>query len=263
MNSFRLLACYAVLVLSSSLIAQVRVSENAGEPVPSAMLEVESATRGFLPPRMTTDQRDAISLPAEGLMIYNVDLKCMQFNIGSPTVPNWICSDGSNASNPPCPQGLSVGDNYGGGTVAYVGYPGTTCGYLISSTADQHSTAWPVGNNWGCSGTLIGTSLAIGTGKANSDAILAACSTPNTAVRVCDELVLNGFTDWFLPSLNELNEMHTHRELIGGFSPVGYYPSSEVNATNAYEKLFDTNGTIYTHLNKGSDYRYVRCVRAF
>lgn len=41
------------------------------EPVVSAILEVASTTMGFLPPRMTTAQRDAISSPANGLVLYN------------------------------------------------------------------------------------------------------------------------------------------------------------------------------------------------
>jgi hypothetical protein len=137
------------------------------------------------------------------------------------------------------------------------------CGYLVSSTSDQHFTSWPFGNNWGCSGTLIGTSQAIGTGASNTNAILAGCPAANTAARVCDELLLSGYSDWFLPSLNELNELFTHRAAIGGFSEAGYYASSEVNATNAYEKVFTGGGMVTTHLNKDSDYRYVRCVRAF
>lgn len=39
--------------------------------VASALFEMSSTTQGFLPPRMTTTQRDAISSPAEGLVIYN------------------------------------------------------------------------------------------------------------------------------------------------------------------------------------------------
>lgn len=42
-----------------------------GVPVASAKLEVRSTTQGFLPPRMTTAQRDAIAAPAAGLMIFN------------------------------------------------------------------------------------------------------------------------------------------------------------------------------------------------
>jgi hypothetical protein len=40
-------------------------------PNASAKLQVDSTTSGFLPPRMTTTQRNAIASPAEGLMIYN------------------------------------------------------------------------------------------------------------------------------------------------------------------------------------------------
>ena len=37
----------------------------------SAIMEMESTTKGFLPPRMTTTQRDAIGSPATGLVVYN------------------------------------------------------------------------------------------------------------------------------------------------------------------------------------------------
>ena len=42
-----------------------------GAPDASAQLDVSSTTKGFLPPRMTTTQRNAIGSPAEGLIIYN------------------------------------------------------------------------------------------------------------------------------------------------------------------------------------------------
>jgi hypothetical protein len=47
-------------------------------PVASAQLDVTSTTRGFLPPRMTTTQRDAISSPAAGLVIYNTTTSKLQ-----------------------------------------------------------------------------------------------------------------------------------------------------------------------------------------
>jgi hypothetical protein len=37
----------------------------------AAALQVDSTTRGFLPPRMTTTQRDAIASPPDGLIVYN------------------------------------------------------------------------------------------------------------------------------------------------------------------------------------------------
>ena len=50
-----------------------RVGINNGTPDLSAQLDVASTTRGFLPPRMTTTQKNAISSPASGLIIYDTD----------------------------------------------------------------------------------------------------------------------------------------------------------------------------------------------
>jgi len=52
-------------------------------PNASAKLEVNSTVQGFLPPRMTTLQRDAIVSPATGLVIFNTTTNCLNFYIGS------------------------------------------------------------------------------------------------------------------------------------------------------------------------------------
>jgi hypothetical protein len=51
-------------------------------PHPSAILDVSSSIKGFLMPRMTTAQRDAIVAPAIGLQIYNTDDKCIDLYNG-------------------------------------------------------------------------------------------------------------------------------------------------------------------------------------
>lgn len=53
-----------------------RVGIGTTDPITtSAILELSSTSKGFLPPRMTTAQKNALSTPAEGLMIYDTDLK--------------------------------------------------------------------------------------------------------------------------------------------------------------------------------------------
>ena len=62
------------------------VGVGTSTPNSSALLELKSTNRGLLIPRMTTAQRDSIVNPAEGLMILNLDDKCVDIYDGS----NWI-----------------------------------------------------------------------------------------------------------------------------------------------------------------------------
>jgi hypothetical protein len=60
-----------------------RVGIGTTSPSASALLDVTSTTAGFLPPRMTTAQRDAISSPAAGLMVYNTSTNKLNFYNGT------------------------------------------------------------------------------------------------------------------------------------------------------------------------------------
>ena len=68
----RVLLFIAIGLLSYNCYAQ---NIGIGTPTPnaSAKLEVTSTTAGFLPPRMTFAQRNAIPNPAQGLIIYCTD----------------------------------------------------------------------------------------------------------------------------------------------------------------------------------------------
>ena len=149
----------------------------------------------------------------------------------------------------------SIGQNYGGGIIFYI--DGTGMHGLIAAPADQSTNIL-----WGCAGTLTGASgTAIGTGQANTTTIVSSCAEASPA-RICDNLVLNGFDDWFLPSLDELDEMYYQRFAIGGFvTTESYWSSSEYDADQAWFHHFFDEGENY-----GSKYyvtRYVRAVRAF
>jgi uncharacterized protein (TIGR02145 family) len=60
----------------SNLQAQVGIGTTT--PDASSILDVESTTQGFLPPRLSKSEKIALSNPAEGLVIYNIDLKCLE-----------------------------------------------------------------------------------------------------------------------------------------------------------------------------------------
>ena len=64
-------------------ILDANVGIGTASPDAAALLEVTSTTKGFLPPRMTTTQRDAISSPPAGLMIYNTTTNKLNFYNGS------------------------------------------------------------------------------------------------------------------------------------------------------------------------------------
>jgi uncharacterized protein (TIGR02145 family) len=60
-------------------------------PDNSAILDLQSNSKGLLLPRLTTAQRDAIVNPQTGLLIYNTSLNCVEINVGTPVVPSWNC----------------------------------------------------------------------------------------------------------------------------------------------------------------------------
>ncbi len=85
MNKYYLFAGLALLAANPAF-AQTKIGA-PGAPDGSAMLEVTSGTgnnKGLLMPRMTTIQRDAITSPATGLMIYNTTANQAQVNTGTP-----------------------------------------------------------------------------------------------------------------------------------------------------------------------------------
>ena len=155
-------------------------------------------------------------------------------------------------------KGQAIGESYGGGKIFYI--DGTTV--YISSTRDQDAAIW------GCYGTSITeTSTAIGTGKANNAAIMSGCATEATASRVCNELRLNGYEDWYLPSSDEFYQLCLQRGVIGNFHTSYdnlsvYWTSSqsiEFPYTNSYVYFMNDNKRYYPV--KYEPYAF-RCIRS-
>lgn len=68
----KICSVFILLIMVLQLPGQgVGINNNGSNPDTSAMLDIASNSKGFLPPRMTTVQRDAIALPANGLQVYN------------------------------------------------------------------------------------------------------------------------------------------------------------------------------------------------
>ncbi len=61
------------LFLGSTMFAQVGINTDGSEPDPSAGLDVKFNNKGFLPPRMTRVEMNAIDNPAPGLMVFCTD----------------------------------------------------------------------------------------------------------------------------------------------------------------------------------------------
>lgn len=78
-----------LLACPQSAQAQVGINTDGSAPDSSAMLDLKSTEKGFLPPRMTTVQRTAIENPAEGLVIYNTDNKEIEVFNGEIWTSNW------------------------------------------------------------------------------------------------------------------------------------------------------------------------------
>ncbi|MFH1766464.1 MAG: DUF1566 domain-containing protein, partial [Gemmatimonadota bacterium] len=104
------------------------------------------------------------------------------------------------------------------------------------------------------------TGTEIGTGQANTAAIISAQGAGNFAASLCDQLVLNGFSDWFLPSKDELNALYLQETQLGGFIDGFYWTSTEHGEGSAWEQVFNT-GTQY-YANKNFPIQ-VRAIRAF
>ncbi|MHC1776285.1 MAG: tail fiber domain-containing protein [Lentimicrobium sp.] len=86
----KILFLFFVLALCISVQAQVAINTDGSAPDNSAMLDVKSDSKGVLVPRVTLAQRDAITTPATGLMIFQTDNSPgFYFNSGTSGSPIW------------------------------------------------------------------------------------------------------------------------------------------------------------------------------
>ena len=165
---------------------------------------------------------------------------------------------------------VAVGESYGGGIVAYV--DGTGQHGLIAATEDQSAgIAWITGGStqstWVNGVDNSGTSTDYGTGQANTDAMMAQTGYTGGAAQICEdytniETVTGVYTDWYLPSKDELNKLYINKVAIGGFADGYYWSSSESELGADYAWLQYFGSDLQGANSKYGIYR-VRAVRAF
>jgi hypothetical protein len=149
---------------------------------------------------------------------------------------------------------IAVGQSYQGGTVIFVNNKGDHG--IIAAFADLDTA------QWGCSGTTISGAdgTAIGTGFGNTDKITSQCPTAGIAARLCSDYVSGGYSDWFLPSYDELATLYLNRRLFNNLAAGIYWSSSQNNNSSAFCRSFSSTSTT---VSLKTTYAHVRPVRAF
>jgi hypothetical protein len=132
--------------------------------------------------------------------------------------------------------------------------------YLEAAPANTEFTAL-----WGAmERTISGTQTGIGTGKRNTQLIVSflGSSENGRASQLCVQLNIGGYSDWFLPSKDELNLIYINlaQKGLGGFGGNWYWSSSQIGSYIAWNQSLSDGSQ--SDSSKNGSYS-VRAVRAF
>jgi hypothetical protein len=160
-----------------------------------------------------------------------------------------------------------IGDFKYGGVIFYIDATGKSG--LVCAVTDQQSAGAP----WGCYGTEItgADGTAIGTGEQNTLDILGECGTADIAADLCADYSKDSYSDWFLPSVDELDLLYQNKATIdatalenSGTAFIGWYWTSTELSTDAANKInvqdFSDGDQSNTIKDNGLS---VRAIRAF
>jgi len=150
----------------------------------------------------------------------------------------------------------SIGSRYAGGIILDLDNSGESGIVCASEDVGLYT--------WGCPGSFVpGTTTSLGSGSANTDSIVISCATRPIAASVCSGLVANEYTDWYLPSRDEMQLMYNrlHLQGQGGFGSGWYWTSSQSGSSTAWALNFGT-GALSGSASKGLS-GMVRPIRTF
>jgi len=154
------------------------------------------------------------------------------------------------------PITIKIGASYQGGIIFYV--DGTGKHGLIAASSDQSITdPW-----WNGSFVTTGATSA-SNGLSNTSAIITAeGNSGNYAARNCRVYTSGSYSDWFLPSKDELNLLYAQKTVVGNFTTQIYWTSTEYDLGDVWVQDFETGEQ---HLDNSSDGANVhtRAIRAF
>ena len=135
-----------------------------------------------------------------------------------------------------------VGKQYLGGFIFYVDSASATGKIVGGSDINETSS-------WGCSGQDMtgAVDATLGAGPSNTDYLVQNCPDLFSAANYCAGSVENGFTDWYLPSEDELKLIYTVLKPIGvgNFADDYYWSSTQtVGNTNGAQHVSFVDGSV-------------------
>jgi hypothetical protein len=157
---------------------------------------------------------------------------------------------------------ITIGESYAGGIIFYIDNTGKHG--LVASPADLSAgVPWDNGNWQNVVGNFT-TGTAVGSGLANTAYIISKLNSTGTyAALSCKKYNINGFTDWFLPSRDELLLMkqNLYDKKIGNFTAPGYWSSSAYQ-NSYYAYMQNVSADIYSLITMDNA-EAIRAARAF
>lgn len=212
-------------------------------PAPSAILDVKSNVKGFLPPRMTYNEILAIPSPAPGLMVYNTSVnKPVYFDSLEWRYMNDVSM---------LPK---VGDKVFGGIVFYVDPTGKH-GWVAAPIDQSTSATWWNGTN------IVTGAFSSSEGATNTTAIISyQGNTGLYAAKLCRDYRGGGYSDWYLPAKDQLVMLQAQM-VVSGFGQNLYWSSTETSQSTAVD-VYMYDGTVFLNIAKNTTDR-VRAIRSF